>query len=228
MVVVIDDRKGIELLVPDEVVGVLEGDGLVAHDELGARGHELGDLLGVVITAGTVVAAGDDAEELAAGGAVVGDGHGGVAGLVLEGDDLLHRHVGGEGGVGLDETSLVVLDGLDHGRLVLGGLRAVDEGDAAFGGKGDAHVDTGDGLHDGGDHGDVEGDLGLLAALVADKRRLQRDVGRDALRGGVARDQQILGKRMGLTWEERCHDAPSAQCYRRGDRLGRPIQVLQL
>ncbi len=61
VIVLVDDGQGVELLVPDEVVGVLQGDILVAHDELGARGHELGDELGVIIAAGAVVAAGDDA-----------------------------------------------------------------------------------------------------------------------------------------------------------------------
>ena len=183
MVVVVHDGQGVELLVPDEVVRILEGDVLVAHDELGAGRHELGDLLGVVVAAGAIIAARHDAEQLAARRAVVGDGHRGVAGLLLEGDDLLHRHVGGEGGVGLDETRLVVLDRFDHGGLGLGGLRAVDEGDAALGGKGDAHVNAGNGLHDGGDHRDVESDLGLLTALEARQRGLEGNIIGNALRG---------------------------------------------
>ena len=214
MVVVVHDGQGVEFLVPDEVVRILEGDVLIAHDELGAGRHELGDLLGVVVTAGAVIAARHDAEQLAARRAVVGHGHGGVARLVLEGDDLLHGHVGREGGIGLDETRLVVLDRFDHGGLGLGGLGAVDEGDAALGGKGDAHVDTGNGLHDGGDHRDVEGDLGLLTALEARQRGLERHVVGDALRGRVARDQQVLRESMGLTREKRCHVAPSTHCYR--------------
>ena len=214
VVVVIDDGQGVELLVPDEVVGVLQGDVLVAHDELGAGRHELGDLLGVVVARGTIVAARHDAEQLAARGAVVGDGHGGVTGLLLEGDDLLHRHIGRERGVGLDEAGLVVLDRLDHGGLGLGRLGTIDEGDAALGGERDAHVDAGDGLHDGGNHRDIEGDLRLLAALEAGQRGLERHVVGDALRGRVARDQQVLRESMGLTREKRCHVAPSTHCYR--------------
>ena len=230
MVVVVDDGQGVELLVPDEVVGVLEGDVLVAHDELGARGHELGDELGVIIAAGAVVAAGDDAEELARGGAVIGNGHGGVTGAVLELHDLLHGHVGRKGGVGLHETGLVVLNGLDHGGLGLGGLGTVDEGDAALGGQGDAHVHAGDGLHNGGDHGDVQRDLGLLAALEAGQRGLEGDVRGNALSGGVSGDEQILRESMGFTREKRCHVAPSTLCCRRGgDSLppchSLPIQV---
>ena len=167
VVVVVDDGQGVELVVPDDVVGDLEADVLVAHDELLTRGHELGDLLLVVIAAGTIVTAGDDTQELALGGAVVGDRHGGVTGLVLELDDLLHGHVGGQRGIGLDEAGLVILDGLNHGGLGLGGLGTVDEGQAALGSERDTHVDARDGLHDGGNHGDVQGDCRLLTALEA-------------------------------------------------------------
>ena len=167
MVVVVDDRQGVELVVPDDVVGNLEADVLVAHDKLLTRGHELGDLLLVIIAAGAIVTAGDDAQELALGGAVVGDRHGGVTGLVLELDDLLHGHVGGQCGIGLDEAGLVILDGLDHGGLGLGSLGTVDEGQAALGSERDTHVDARDGLHDGGNHGDVQGDCRLLTALKA-------------------------------------------------------------
>ncbi len=64
----------------------------------------------MVIAGEAVVTAGDDAHELAVRGAVVGDGHGGVAGALLQLHDLLQGHVGSKVGVALDEASLVVLD----------------------------------------------------------------------------------------------------------------------
>ena len=167
VIVVVDDGQGVELVVPDDVVGNLEADVLVAHDELLTRGHELGDLLLVVIAAGAIVTAGNDTQEFALGSAVVGDRHGGVTGLLLELDDLLHGHVGGQRGIGLDKAGLVILDGLDHGGLGLGGLGTVNEGQATLGSERDTHVDARDGLHDGGNHGDVQGDCRLLAALKA-------------------------------------------------------------
>ena len=167
VIVVVDDGQGVELIVPDDVVGNLKADVLVAHDELLTRGHELGDLRLVVIATGTIVTAGDDAQELPLGSAVVGNRHGGVTGLLLELDDLLHGHVGGQRGIGLNETGLVVLDGLDHSGLGLGALGTVNEGQAALGSERDAHVDARDGLHDGGNHGDVQGDCRLLTALKA-------------------------------------------------------------
>ena len=167
VIVVVDDGQGVELIVPDDVVSNLEADVLVAHDELLTRGHELGDLRLVVIAAGAIVTAGDDAQELTLGSAVVGDRHGGVTGLLLELDDLLHGHVGGQRGIGLNEAGLVILDGLDHSGLGLGALGTVNEGQATLGSERDTHVDARDGLHDGGNHGDVQGDCRLLTALKA-------------------------------------------------------------
>ena len=167
VIVIVDDGQGVELIVPDDVVGNLKADVLVAHDELLTRGHELGDLRLVVITAGAIVTAGNDAQKLTLGGAVVGDRHSRVTGLLLELDDLLHGHVGGQRGIGLNETGLVILDGLDHGGLGLGALGTVNEGQAALGSERDTHVDARDGLHDGGNHGDVQGDCRLLTALKA-------------------------------------------------------------
>ena len=59
----------------------------------------------------------------------------------------------------------MILDGLDHSSLGLGGLGTVDEGQAALGSERDTHVDARDGLHDGGNHGNVQGDCRLLTAL---------------------------------------------------------------
>ena len=167
VIVVVDDGQGVKLVVPDDVVGNLEADVLVAHDELLTRGHELGDLRLVVIATRTIVTAGDDAQELTLGSAVVGDRHSGVTGLLLELDDLLHGHVGSQRGIGLNETGLVILDGLDHSGLGLGALGTVNKGQATLGSERDTHIDARDGLHDGGNHGDVQGDCRLLTALKA-------------------------------------------------------------
>ena len=229
VIVIVDDGQGVEFVVPDDVIGNLKADVLVAHDELLTRGHELGDLRLVVIAAGAIVTAGDDAQELTLGGAVVGNRHSRVTGLLLELNDLLHGHVRGQRGIGLNETSLVILDGLDHGGLGLGALGTVNEGQAALSSERDTHVDARDGLHDGGNHGDVQGDCRLLTALKAGQRRLKRDVVGDALRGRVTRDQQILRKRVGLTGKERSHVSPfsmrpvGCRPRRTQPNLGRPI-----
>ena len=60
--------------------------------------------------------------------------------LLLQGHNLVKRHVGGKVGVGLDETSLVVLHAGDHGGFLLDGLVAIDEAQTALGCQGDGHV----------------------------------------------------------------------------------------
>ena len=70
------------------------------------------------------------------------------------------RHVGRKVGVAGHEPGLVVLHARDHGRLLLDGLRAVDERQAAFGRQGDGHAVVGHRLHDGGNHGNVQGMAG--------------------------------------------------------------------
>ena len=204
-IVLVNNRQCVELLVPNDVVRLLEGDVLVAHDELLARSHERSDLGRRIIAARTVVAAGHDAEQLAVRRAVLGDGHGGVAGLLLEIHDLLHRHFGREGGVGNHEPGLVVLHGLDHRGFLLGRLRTVDEGHAALSSERDAHLLARNGLHDGGNHRDVKRDRGLLAALEAHEWGLERYVCGNALGRRVSGHQQVLRERMGLTGEKHGH-----------------------
>ena len=122
VIVFVDNGERVELVLPDDVVCLFKGDVLVAHDELLTRRHEGLDLGLVVIATGTVIAARDDSEQFAARGAVVRDGHGGVTRLVFELHDLFHGHIRRQRRVGLDEAGFMVLDGLDHGGLGLGGL----------------------------------------------------------------------------------------------------------
>ena len=204
-----DDGQGIELVVPDDVVGGFQAGALGSGDDLLHRRHEGLHRSGGVHAADPVVPAGDQAQQLAGAGAVVGDGHGGVAGALLQGQHIRQGVADAQVGVAGDEAGLVVFHLAHHLRLLLDGLGDVDEGDAALTGQGDAHVLTGDGLHDGGDHGDVHGQGAGLALAVADHRRLQRDVGGDALGRGVAGDQQIFAESAGRFLEEVCHSVTS-------------------
>ena len=186
-------------MIPDDVVGLLQGGALGSGDELIEGSHELGDLGGGIHTAHAVVAAGDDAQELAVGGTVVSNGHGVVTQLLLESHHVGHGHVGGQVGIAHHEACLVSLGAAHHSGLVLDGLGAVNEGYAALGGQSHGQTVTRDRLHDGGDHGDVHLNGGLLtcALVVLDQRGLQGDVGGNALGGGVPGDEQVLVKGMG-------------------------------
>ena len=67
VVVLIDDGQGIELVLPDDVVGFLEGDAEATDLELGEGGHEVLDERILGCGADAVVTAGDDTEQTAVG-----------------------------------------------------------------------------------------------------------------------------------------------------------------
>ena len=185
--------QGVDLVVPNDVVGLFQGGGVRGDDQLLQGGHKLLDLDVGAHPADPVVPAGHDAHQHAVGGAVLGNGHSGVAGLGLQGQHVGQGGLRGQVGVGGDKALLIVLDPGDHGRLVLNALRAIDKGDAALLGQGDGQLLPGDRLHHRADHGDIHGQGALLLALpVLDQRGLEADGVGHILRGGIAGDQQIL------------------------------------
>ena len=195
-IVVVHERQRVQLVIPDDIVSNLKRSVRRRHNQLLARGHELGNLLVAAHAGKAIIALSDHAEQLAVRRAIIGDGHGGVVGGFLQRDDLVERHVGGKLGVGLDEPSLVILHALDHGGFLLDGLVAVDEGKAALGGKGYGHVVVGNGGHDSGHHRNVQRKRALLFALaILDERRFQADRRRNARSRRVTRHQKILVER---------------------------------
>ena len=151
--------------------------------------------------------------------AVIGDGHSGVSMLLLEGHHVGQRHVGREVSVGSDEAGLVVFDACDHGRLILDGLVAVDERQAALGGQRHRHAVVGHGGHDGRHHRDVKRKRALfLAFAVLHKRSLQAHSRRHARCRGMSRNQQVLVEGTGRLVEVVGHG--SSICGRRGLRMG--------
>src|SRR5699024_4850903 len=93
------------------------GDALGGGDELFPGGHEGRHLFLAGHAAHAVVPAGDDAQELAGGASVVGDGHGGEAVLGLERQDVGEGGLGGEVGGAHHEAGLVVFHPGDHGEI---------------------------------------------------------------------------------------------------------------
>ena len=209
MTVCRDDGQRVELVVPDDVVGAFQAGALRGGDDLLHRRHEGLHPGGGVHAADPVIPAGHKAQQLAGAGAVVGDSHGGVAGALFQRQHVCQGVANAQVGIAGDEAGLVIFHLAHHLRLLLNGLGDIDEGDAALPGQGDAHVLAGDGLHDGGDHGDVHGQGAGLTLAVADHRRLQRDVGGDALGRGVAGDQQIFTEGAGGFLEKICHSVTS-------------------
>ena len=194
----IHKRQRVDLVVPDDVVAVVEAGVGGSHNQLVQRGHELGNLEVGGHTGQAVVAGGNDAQQLAVGAAVLRDGDGGVTGAGLEIQHIGQGRLRGKVGVGGYKTFLIRLDAANHIRLGLNRLGAVDEGHAALLGQRNGQFFAGDRLHDGGNHGNVHGQGALFLPLaVLDQRGLEADRRGDALRGGIAGNQQILTKGTG-------------------------------
>ena len=121
-----------------------------------------------------------------------------MARFFLQGQDIGQRGVRAHVGIADDEALFVAFDARDHRRLVLHGLRAVDERNAALLGERDGHGVVGHRLHDGRYPGDVHGKRAILLPLaVFHQRGLQADGGGDALGRRIAGHQQIFAKRAG-------------------------------
>ena len=195
VVILVHDGQAVELVLPDDVIGFLQRGVRGSGDQLLTGGHEVLDLVGGVHTADAVVTAGDDAQQLTVGGAVLGDCHGGEAVALLQ-----RQHVGegsfrGQIGSGGDETGLIALHPCHHGGLILDGLRAVNEADAALLCQRDGKGVVGDGLHDGGRQRHIQGNCRFLRALaVLDEGRFQADMVGNAVFRGVAGNQKILAE----------------------------------
>ena len=207
VVVVIDDRQGVQLVVPDDVVGFLQRGGCGAHDELFTRGHELGNGRVQIHAGKTIIAAGNDAQQLARALAVFSNGHSGVAALFLQRNNIAKGCARGEVGIAAHEASLVVLYAANHGSLAFDGLRAVNEGNAALLSKRYSHAVVGNSLHNSGNHGNGKLQSRFFALLVAYERSGKVNLFGDALRRRVARNKQVLVKSTRGFVEIMCHVA---------------------
>ena len=204
-----EDGQGVELVIPDDVVGSLQAGAFGGRDDLFGRSHELGNRGGGIHAADAVITAGDNAQELAGAGAVISDGHGGVASTFLHHENICQGVVQAEVGVTGDKAGLVCLHLADHLSLLFNGLGDEDKGNTALFGKANTHLLTRDGLHNSRNHGDIhsQGTL-FLTFAVLHNGSLQRNVGGDAVSRGVTGDKQILAEGTGGFREEISHNAP--------------------
>ena len=150
-----ENGEGIDFVVPDNVVGFGKGDAVLGGDQFFQRGHEIFNFFRFIHTAHAIVTAGNDAHQFAAGGAVVGNGYGGMAGLCFQsqyiGQGVFRRKVGIAG----NKACLLGFDSGNHGCFLFRGLGAVDEGNAAVSCQFHCQSFTGYGLHDCRNHGDI-------------------------------------------------------------------------
>ena len=192
----IDYGQGVELVVPNYIIGFFKRGGVRSGDELFEGSHEGRNFLVAGHAADAVVSARDYANKPAVCRAVLGHGNSGMPVSLLERDNVVESRVGSDVRVTDDEARLEILRSCDHGRLVLDALGAEDERYATFFCERHGEFLAGDGLHNGGSQRDVERNRGLLTLFVLDKGRLERHIRGHALARRIAGDEQILIKGM--------------------------------
>ena len=92
MAVLIDNRKGVELIVPDKVICLFKGGILSCSNKLISRGHKLRNKLRAIIARRTIITRGNNTYELTARSAVISDRHGGVTSLLFKVKHLTKGH----------------------------------------------------------------------------------------------------------------------------------------
>ena len=94
--VLIDNRKGVEFVVPDKVICHFEGGILSCGNKLISWSHKLRYQLRAIITRRTIVTRSNNAYELTARSTVISDRHGGVAGLLFKIKHVTKGHLWSE------------------------------------------------------------------------------------------------------------------------------------
>ena len=132
MAVLIDNRKGVELIVPDKVICLFKGGILSCGNKLISWGHKLRYQLRAIIARRTIVTRGNNTYELTARSAVISDRHGGVTSLLFKIKHVTKGHLWSKGGVRNNKACLVALNLTNHLSLILSGLRTINKGNAAL------------------------------------------------------------------------------------------------
>ena len=229
MAFLIHQGQGVDLVVPDDIVAIMQAGGGRRGDQLVQRSHELGDLQVVGHAGETIIAGSHNTQQLAMGGAVIGDGHGGVSGAGLEVQHIAEGCLRRQVGVGSDKSLLVGFNTAHHIRFLLNGLGTIDKGNTALLGQRNRQLFAGDRLHDGRHHRDIHFQRALFFPLaVFDQRGFQADSHRHTFRRRIAGDEQILTKgtgRFGKIIRHKCTLLTS--CYNDRHQSGHGLYVIR-
>ena len=94
--VLIDNRKGVELIIPDKVIRLFKGGILSCGNKLISWGHKLRYQLRAIIARRAIVTRGNNTYELTARSAVISDRHGGVTSLLFKIKHVTKGHLWSE------------------------------------------------------------------------------------------------------------------------------------
>ena len=183
--IIVNDGQSVQLLFPNDVVSLLQSGVLASYDHLVNGGHEIANLGSAVHAAGTIVTAGNNALQLAVYSAVAGYSHGGVTGALLQSQDISQGAVRTNVRIAANKACTMSLNTSNHSCLILNGLGAIDEGNAALFGQSNCQLFAGNSLHDCGNHGDIHGDSRFFAFFEFYERSAQIYIGGNAFFRGI-------------------------------------------
>ena len=118
----IHDRQLIQLMLPDQIVGLRQRAAILSADQLVKRGHEIGHLCGRIHPGDTIIAAGQDTQQLSLRAAIFSNGHRGMAGLSFLGQHISQGRVSRQVRIAADKACLGRLDTTHHGCLIFHAL----------------------------------------------------------------------------------------------------------
>ena len=175
----IQNRKGIDLIIPDNIIGFGKCDAEPGSDQLFKRRHKIGNLLAAVHTAHTVITARYDPHQFPVRCTVLCNRHRGMPRLFLQRKDIRQRIHRSQIGIAEYEPRFLRLHTSHHRRFVLRRLRTVNKRNAAVTRQFYRQPLTGNRLHDGGHHGNRQLNSGLLSFFELHQRRLKRNIRRN-------------------------------------------------
>ena len=152
----IDQRQLLDAVLIENAPGLLEAGVRRCRDELFARGHHIGHR-GIQVIEVADIAAGDHALEQALGG---NDRETGKSVRGHQGADVIDAVFLAHGERLLNHRVFRAFDLGNHRRLLVDGAGPVNDAHATLAGQGDGQIMLGHGVHRGGNHRDVQRDVG--------------------------------------------------------------------
>ena len=184
--VLVNDQQLLDAMALQQALGLFERRA-DRHGHQIVLGHRRSDRLPEIFLEAQVAIGEDAHEERAARHRQAGN-----AIFVHDVQGLLHGMLGGDRDRIDDHSAFRALDAVDLFGLAINGHIAMDETQAALPGHGDGQMSLGDGVHGGGDHGNIQGDFASQAGARVGLGRQDR---------GFAGQQQHIVKRQ--TFEDR-------------------------
>ena len=198
-------RQRVELVVPDYIVCFLERGVFGRGDELFARSHEFRYTKLRRHTRNTVIASGNDAEQMTVAASVVCYRNSAVTVAFDKRKHVSQSVLRSKVGIAYHKACLVAFYARDHGSLIGYALRPVNKRKTALACKSYCHFVVRNRLHYSGDERYVEIYRRAFAAAEFDERSSERNIFGYAVGRGVARYEQIFAEGVRGFRVEVCH-----------------------